>query len=216
MLTFERFHINDLIWKMATDEKYLKPLASFRKRVAYANAFRTDFPVPTETAAFLHSASRHPHEIVEEHSNEFSGLVVGCFTTDKKENALKQDETRKNLRDDLENMSVSLDSLGWKKIFVDLRGEIPVGVNLSLWKDKSSGYLQTLKEKEVVESRDLASTFASVDDKKFNVPLGHNMICAHSRNRFRTLVNRGGRPVIDKLAKDMVEDILSWDVDIQM
>ena len=43
----------DVIQQMATQPEFLRPLQAFHKRVLYANAFGTDFQVPTSTAAFL-------------------------------------------------------------------------------------------------------------------------------------------------------------------
>jgi hypothetical protein len=42
------------------------------------------------------------------------------------------------------------------------------------------------------------------------LPMGHNMIVAFSRSSIRTYMNKGGRPVVDALAKEVVEDIFSW------
>jgi hypothetical protein len=39
------FRLNDLLKTMATTKEYLEPLGMFTKRVAYANAYGTDFPV---------------------------------------------------------------------------------------------------------------------------------------------------------------------------
>eukprot|EP00581_Thalassiosira_minuscula_P018296 CAMPEP_0183719668 /NCGR_PEP_ID=MMETSP0737-20130205/12502_1 /TAXON_ID=385413 /ORGANISM="Thalassiosira miniscula, Strain CCMP1093" /LENGTH=708 /DNA_ID=CAMNT_0025949399 /DNA_START=368 /DNA_END=2494 /DNA_ORIENTATION=+ len=64
-----------IIRNMCLQEKYLSPLRNFRQRIAYANAYGTDFQVPTETAAFLNEksgvghfviASRHLSSSVEE------------------------------------------------------------------------------------------------------------------------------------------------------
>lgn len=209
---------------MATSDKYLKPLGSFRKRIAYANAFQTDFPVPTETAAFLHSSSRHPHHLIDDMGDEYvtkkeySDLIIASFHTVKQQDfASESKEMEFEEKDEFVVMSTSLDSLGWKKVFVDMRTEIRVGINLSRVEDRikrnrdiNKSNLDSLREKGIIESRDLASTFTSIQEFGFNLPIGHNMICAHSRNRFHTLVNRGGRPVMDKLAKEMIEDIVLW------
>jgi hypothetical protein len=41
-------------------------------------------------------------------------------------------------------------------------------------------------------------------------PLGHNMIVAFSRSRWSAHMNKAGRPVVDALAKEIVNDILSF------
>jgi len=40
------FRTNGLLYDMATSRRFLMPLAAFRRRIAYANAYGTDFPVP--------------------------------------------------------------------------------------------------------------------------------------------------------------------------
>ena len=42
-----------VIRNMCLQEKYLGPLRNFKIRIAYANAYQTDFQVPTETVSFL-------------------------------------------------------------------------------------------------------------------------------------------------------------------
>lgn len=57
------FRMSKLVKTMCTCPSYLKPLRSFRKRIAYANAYRTDFVVPTSTALFLNHESTYPHHV---------------------------------------------------------------------------------------------------------------------------------------------------------
>ena len=80
----------DLIRTMCTCPSYLKPLGSFAKRIAYANAYHTDFVVPTNTAAFLNADSTYPHHLsdgngVESENNQgtenTSGMFVATFHT---------------------------------------------------------------------------------------------------------------------------------------
>mmetsp|Transcript_2596 Transcript_2596/g.3613 ORF Transcript_2596/g.3613 Transcript_2596/m.3613 type:complete len:91 (+) Transcript_2596:427-699(+) len=67
---------------MATSQRFLKPLSLFQKRVAYANAFFTDFPVPAETAAFLNPDSNYPHHFVDDDSivSDFKHRQFCCFS----------------------------------------------------------------------------------------------------------------------------------------
>jgi len=53
-----------IIRNMCLDERYLYPLRNFRQRVAYANAYGTDFQVPTQTAAFLCEDSDVCHTLI--------------------------------------------------------------------------------------------------------------------------------------------------------
>jgi hypothetical protein len=227
-----RFRVNDLLKTMATSTKFLHPLRQFRKRIAYANAFGTDFPVPTATAAFLHSKSTYPH--YSDHANrrddgecvvvDDSGLVVAVFHTpptpessDIDAAITGEDDTQS---DDLVQMSHCLDSLGWKKVFVDLRNEIPIGLNIprlprstnkSPKKDEPVS-LQALKEKAIIGSGDVKKATASPPDhNRISFPLGHNMMVAFSRDNKTASFNKGGRPVVNALASELVELIFSWE-----
>jgi len=83
------FRMSTLIHTMCTCPTYLDPLRSFRKRIAYANAYKTDFVVPTNTAAFLNPDSTYPHHVSEEikddsetvDGGETNGMVVATFHT---------------------------------------------------------------------------------------------------------------------------------------
>jgi Putative serine esterase (DUF676) len=160
------FRLNSLLKEMATADSFIQSLAGFRKRIAYANAFGTDFPVPASTAAFLHESSTYPHHVIETTSRgeadkpinsktyaEDKSLVVatlhtpskhecetarGCYDNANTPKSQSKDGIESSSHgsetddveiegDDLElaQMSTSLDSLGWKKVFVDMRKEVP-------------------------------------------------------------------------------------------
>ena len=217
---------------MATSTKFLHPLRQFRKRIAYANAFGTDFPVPTATAAFLHSKSTYPHYL--DHPSrrddgecvvvDDSGLVIAVFHTPPTPESSDIDDTivgeDDSQLDDLVVMSHCLDSLGWKKVFVDLRNEIPIGLNIprlprskytSPKKDESVS-LQNLKAREVIGSGEVNQATASPPDhNRISFPLGHNMMVAFSRDNKTASFNKGGRPVVNALASELVEFIFSWE-----
>jgi hypothetical protein len=243
------FRLNNLIQTMATCPTYLGPLSSFRKRIAYANAYGTDFPVPAGTAAFLSENSSYPHHFVEHEEN---GLIIATVHTpiqqqqqqqqpivpvqleleddnQNSEQQLLQDEQYvEEHADELHQMSESLDKLGWKKVFVDVRRELPsVEVPTLLRRQQQGGSttfekkrllvnnnannnnLNALKEQRIVESRDICNAMMRSSDR-ISFPLGHNMICAFSRSPFSTFMYQGGRPVVDSLARELVEDIFSW------
>ena len=46
-------------------------------------------------------------------------------------------------------------------------------------------------------------------------PLGHNMIVAFSRSRWSAYMNKAGRPVVDALAKEIVDDIFQFTIEQQ-
>lgn len=243
-LLFYRFRLNDLMKTMATSEEYIQPLGSFRKRIAYANAFGTDFPVPAETAAFLSDQSTYPHHFsMEEQDNgddscvvvDESGLVIATLHTPPGEASSCLNEEHE---DELVQMSTALDALGWTKRFVDIRKEVPriaiprsfseglrkrtsllskSSVDLSSPVNSSeedvTASLHDLKQKKVVESRDVAKSVkldANDPYHRLHLPVGHNMMVAFSRSRISTYMNKGGRPVVDGLAKELVEGIFAW------
>jgi hypothetical protein len=227
------FRLNNLIQTMATCPTYLSPLSCFRKRIAYANAYGTDFPVPAGTAAFLSENSTYPHHFVQhdEHDDDndddeeqHNGLIIATVHTPIQQQQPQiplQDQNSSELLGELHQMSESLDRLGWKKVFVDVRRELPsVEVpSLSLLRRQGSeknkrlpldanANLHALRQQRIVESRDICSAMSSSD--RISFPLGHNMICAFSRSPFSTFMYQGGRPVVDSLAKELVADIFSW------
>ena len=211
------FRLNNLMKDMATSPEYILPLGAFRKRIAYANAFGTDFPVPAETAAFLSDQSTYPHHFVVENDVvvDEGGLVIARLHTPPSDD-VDMHEIAKEHTDELVQMSTALDALGWKKVFVDIRKEIPIKIPMGRRISQSDSgseeesSLDNLRRKKVVESRDLATAVKLDSSEGLHLPMGHNMIVAFSRSRISTLVNKGGRPVVDALARELVEDIFSW------
>ena len=228
-----RFRVNDLLKTMATSKKFLQPLRQFRKRIAYANAFGTDFPVPTATAAFLHSKSTYPH--YSDQDNPYrrekeecvvvdnNGLVVAIFHTPSMSETSELDGTSTDMNvthsDDLAFMSHCLDSLGWKKVFVDLRNEIPIGLNVPRLPrsgqkspQKKEPASHALKQRDVIGSADVAKATGSPPDRnRISFPMGHNMIVAFSRDNKAATFYKGGRPVVNALANELVELIFAWE-----
>lgn len=314
------FRLNALLHTMAVDEAFLRPLAAFRKRICYANAYGTDFPVPASTAAFLSASSTYPHHFGgaasqltrppdataaatsadgDENNNTNAkpkSLVIavlhtpaaheseraqGCYdknsaarsshSSSREESGASDDVDRDpsaavatdaaatDTDAELEQMSISLDALGWKKVFIDMRKEVPrISIPLSLLRRSGSnlvkGYnvltshsdasssdeetitilnetmalqqqqlqqqaiepIHRLKGKGVVVcSKEVAaavSTTALLDDGDVALhwPIGHNMIVAFSRSRWSTYMNKAGRPVVDELVTELVDDIFAF------
>jgi hypothetical protein len=236
------FRVSSLLHEMATEPRFLEPLARFRKRIAYANAFGTDFVVPTQTAAFLDEDSRSLHYVDEYFEEDIKrvdvdeinqdidaantieesakkkcpakelGLVIATFHTKRGsfEHATNVDCATK----DLTIMSSTLDALGWKKVFVDIRKEMPLAVSIPIGSNAEPARncpIQKLKSAKVVESRDLAKAVSGNPSRALiSLPLGHNAIVAMSRGAVTLAMNGGGTPVVDSLAMHLTEDISSW------
>ena len=250
------FRMNDLLYNMSTDPYFLRPLSVFQRRVAYANGYHTDFPVPTSTAAFLHEESSHAHfwedtaamDIID---SEIDKTIVAILRTEATLLSSKdfKDDFYDECDDELHAMSKALDSLGWKKIIVDLRPDIPA-ISLPQVVRKSSMVIKSkmkrgtydgivgeelgggeedllhkngtladsqvlrasLRRKGSIASKDAKEAFGSPRDGSLHFPVGHNMICAFSRGRVSSHMNRGGRPVMDALAKEIVNGMLGPEI----
>ena len=123
--------------------------------------------------------------------------------------------TESTLNDDLLQMSNSLDQLGWKKVFVDVRNEIPVSVRiprpiLKRWNSSSIPSFSETSQSMPLESRHVAKTF-SIPDDSLHLPIGHNLMVALDRGTRSTSINKGGRPIMDGLAKELVHEMLTWE-----
>eukprot|EP00585_Thalassiosira_rotula_P012575 CAMPEP_0196130760 /NCGR_PEP_ID=MMETSP0910-20130528/1027_1 /TAXON_ID=49265 /ORGANISM="Thalassiosira rotula, Strain GSO102" /LENGTH=746 /DNA_ID=CAMNT_0041390129 /DNA_START=43 /DNA_END=2283 /DNA_ORIENTATION=- len=294
-----------IIRNMCLQEKYLAPLRNFRRRIAYANAYGTDFQVPTETAAFLHPKSGVGHFVVASRYGSSSTMEGGegegsTMSAEEEEKAAAENEnvvTEENgnnnneepvrqrssspvLRpfivavvrtektsqpqshygasadddsDELIRMSQSLDSLGWTKVFIDVRDRIPVpGLTRPAWLRPVCGSLDDLiRERTGLQFRSLqpppSSSGADGDDPttanngdvpsidssenetseciltsqelaqstnagdSFDFPLGHTVMIANSKSEGYTRINSQGRPVMDNLAEEMVNDVLEFE-----
>eukprot|EP00978_Attheya_sp_CCMP212_P006772 scaffold15753_cov48-Attheya_sp.AAC.3 len=204
------FRLNQLLRDMALQPNFLEPLGNFRTRIAYANAYKTDFPVPVETAAFLTRRSRYPHHFRNDDKqlpHQHNNLIIATLHTPPQSTISSTDEINED-EEELVQMSNALDALGWRKVFVDFRGEIPWSVSMPF--AKRNERMQSLRQRRVVESRDVVRAVSGDDHRTWTLPLGHNMICAFSRSRRSTRMNKGGQPLVDDLAKKLMNDILSW------
>lgn len=217
------FRVNGLLSEMAQSDEYLEPLRKFKKRILYANAYGTDFPVPASTAAFLHGESTYPHRILNVQKsisiwtpsihecdvarsvfcNPNEGIPSGNISNSDNNNNKENEEG-----DPLARMSLSLDSLGWKKVFVDLRSNVPkLPFGVTRRSNSNSDNNSDLKSQQVLQSREVAHHVKN----DYNVlPNAHNKIVAFSRSKFSTYLNKAGRPVVDELAKEVIHDIFSY------
>lgn len=249
------FCVSNVVKNMATTPYFLSPLSNFRRRIAYANAFHTDFPVPTQTAAFLNSKNTYPHHFVSgifekndgndvSKKKQQSFMLVAFRTKPTTDDILKQllatqeEVSKKKSKsaetDNLFQMSLSLDALGWKKVFVDIdsnsRSPKPNAIEeksaensdppkrfkrktskKKIEPDAQEKILQLLeREKNILESKDLITAF-SLPKNKLSLPIGHNRIVAFSRSKVSHLIHKGGRPVMDGLASELIDGIFNWE-----
>lgn len=64
-------------------------------------------------------------------------------------------------------------------------------------------------EQCILTSQELAQSTSAGDS--INFPLGHTVMIANSKNERYTQLNSQGRPVMDRLAEDMVNDVLGFE-----
>lgn len=257
--------MDNLIFDMGTNyEQFMQPLSEFKKRIAYINAFHTDFQVPTTTAAFLSEDSTYPHTILSHHSDETRcdpSFIVASIKSEKNDFILKAQvdkspNEKKRVQDLI--MSNKLDALGWQKIFIDSRDMNPIptipkglyrpnknknnsdhtlGLNscghvLEI-KDHYAGQLSTRNDTSISDDsqqssvRELSTKDCSIDSNtvleskevklymttrnpKLHIPVGHSMLIANSKSKGAEKFYARGRPIVDELAKNLVNELLQW------
>lgn len=207
----------DLIYRMSTEESFLGPLSKFEKRIAYANAFRTDFQVPTDTAAFLSSLSTYPHRLDRTYKEEFVATILHTERHDwRKFDTVFRESSMEH---DILTMSTKLDSLGWTKVFVDVRERIPMpsvrlpGMRRRNSRSELNEFVAERRESGafnetgvLIESRELVTLMNPTE--RLHFPLGHTVMVANSKSDWYAKLNEQGKPVMDMLASGLVEDML--------
>jgi len=222
---------DDIIHQMSLSSKYLTPLSHFKSRVAYANSFGSDFQVPTQTAAFLHEDSKTPHYVINE-SQKNNEILVSVHTDKTYDESATFDPNK--CTDELLQMSRSLDSLGWRKVFVDVRHLSPIShvpIPFSRWNSKENfedslsqrkmsissrslsdydndGKIKDETTKVMFRSNELAELLSSGDS--ISLPVGHTVMIANSKSDFYKKINAGGKIVMDSFADDFVHELLKW------
>jgi pimeloyl-ACP methyl ester carboxylesterase len=186
------------------ESQYLKPLAAFTKRVAVANAYGTDFQVPTATAAFLASTNSPHYQVVVDDKNKetanFEVLTVETPITYRYDASNEGGNGDSDWGDSpvpLSILATRLDSLGWQKIFCDVREHLPTVYRRAR---------DPLSMKPCWTSQQLLD---SLCDSGLSLPLGHTVLVANSKSKLYEYLNRGGQPIMDRLASTILQEITS-------
>lgn len=215
------FRFNDVIHRLCLDPEFLEPLSRFSKRIAFSNAFWTDAPVVTSTAAFLAQQSSSLHHLVEtsfgdRHPYKDAGLHVHApypsirlETHPYSHDNNKCDEDPINFDPDETGSdhhikyAECLDSLGWTKIFVDARSHIP-----ALWnRGKRRNDLEQLAtEKSSYTSAELHDRLSAFDWN--TLPFAHSFMVASSKNSIYKWFYSGGQALVDRIARELAHEIL--------
>ena len=186
------FRHTSLVQDMAFDPAYRTPLQNFRRRIAYANAFATDFQVPTTTAAFLSPDSvKLNHVTVGTQDSVFTLTVQTTPDPDYHET-----------NGDDDTIAHALDAMGWTKVFCDNRDNIPLPAVPLPFEEPE------IPSKPEWSSQELIPLVTSVGNQ-WNFPMGHTVLVANSKSNWYARINEKGQPVVNKMAASLVEDILS-------
>lgn len=190
-----------LIHEMGTCEVFLAPLRRFQKRMTLANAYRTDFMVPTQTGAFLSalsSSTKNLHTVVEKQGgdDDSDGPIASTHVLTLETTQL----------DDYDRYDISecLDAMGWTKTFLDVRDEIPFPSISNPFKKKPIEPTPLPDGKLVWTSAELIDTFDKADGTGWNLPMAHLVSSANTKNSVYRFLSSGGRPTMDQLAKDLL------------
>lgn len=179
------FHLSATIPEMCLLEKFLSPLRRFRKRLAIANAYGTDFLVPVSTAAFLTNSSSVHRKV---HNSSENCYIRHSILEVATEQEVKQEGEP--------SMAESLDALGWTKMFVDIRDLLPPLFRLS----------SQFEHKDTYSSQQLGKLFEWSGSL---APFGHPLMVANSRTDLYRWLTAKGQPIMDDLANRFIRDILA-------
>jgi hypothetical protein len=127
---------------------------------------------------------------------------------------MKEQQPQKNTTT-LESQARSLDALGWTKIFVDVRSHIPAVPSLWNWNRTRApplDYPEHLQPGTTVTSRDLNQALSKSNKTKDNqilaLPFGHSFLVANAKNPLYQWFYSGGQPLVDRIANDLIREIL--------
>jgi hypothetical protein len=186
------------------ENNYLYPLQQFQKRIAVANAYKTDFLVSVSSGAFLslESDSIHHHQDNVTASTRLMkdmGHVTLQVVTKPTSTTTGSTESRD---DDNESKAIpkncvdSLDQMGWHKIFIDTRKILPGFMNLPT---------PQLEPRASYTSRELKEHFESYGTL---LPIAHPLNMANSKTDLYRKMTQSGQPIVDALAELLVLDMV--------
>lgn len=219
---------NDLIYAMATKDEYLRPLAKFRRRTSFINAFGTDAQVPTATAGMINKFSDSPHCLVEGDMSDrwnigdIEALVFQTKACDRPKH-LQSSGTPSGKNDEALTMSKSLDALGWTKVFVDCRKGMkgcsvrclcrrPRREMVTSYISKSRRNIMQDNERGgssdiIFLSSDLCNLLES-SEHLHCLPTGHFVLVAWSKTNAGKQMSEKGRPFVQEAARMLIGDAI--------
>ena len=197
------FRYTNLIERLTTDAAFLSPLQRFHKRIAYANAYQTDFQVPTTTAAFLSETDSLHRKLGIFQENSFVSLTVETPAVDR--NQVQSPESSE-LPASSDELAQRLDALGWIKVLCDVRMALPSIPLPFPFAPATTTTTSDSSSKNEYESSELLRTYASRSNR-WHAPFGHTVLVANAKNDFYAKLNAAGKPIMDLLAANIVAEI---------
>lgn len=190
-----------LIDDMATQPQFVKPLKSFEHRLAYINAYQTDFQVSVSTAGFLgtvtHKVRVKSHQRVSPPTlNPFEAGRYRTTSCSAPEVASPSSSTLS-----LDDISKHLDNIGWTKVFCDIRS----GISSLGFGGIRKISLDPTKPSEMVSPVELLQRYDAIPQgTKRTKAYGHSVLVAHtafpqSRN------NPVGQQAMDFVAREVLD-----------
>mmetsp|Transcript_22145 Transcript_22145/g.52418 ORF Transcript_22145/g.52418 Transcript_22145/m.52418 type:complete len:473 (-) Transcript_22145:193-1611(-) len=187
---------------------FLRPLKRFRKRIAMANAYNTDFLVSVASGAFLSSRSDSVHhhqdsDVVAASAirlmKDMEHIALQVATLPSSDNGSKQKPSERKsplVEHDTSDCVNALDDLGWLKIFVDTRSILPKIVNFNI---------PELEPRSTYTSRELQEHFQQYGTM---LPIAHPLNMANSKTEWYRKMTQSGQPIVDALAELLVLDMI--------
>jgi hypothetical protein len=184
---------------------YLYPLQQFQKRIAVANAYKTDFLVSVSSGAFLSldSDSIHHHQDTLTSSTRLMKdmghvalQVITKPTTTKTTESRDDKDADESDATTLRKCVDSLDKLGWHKIFIDARKILPGFMNLQTPELEPRASYTSMELKEHFE------TFGTL------FPIAHPLNMANAKTDWYRKITQSGQPIMDALAELLVSDMV--------
>lgn len=195
------FRFTDVVEHLATKPAFVSPLKRFSKRIAYANAYQSDFQVPTATAAFLSQTNSAHRRLEIPKDNAFVTLAV---ETPVDPHWLETSKTS-SVPASSDELAQRLDALGWTKVLcLPPLPSIPIPFRST--GEPAAGADTDTCTKDEYASSELLKTYASTSDR-LHAPFGHTMLVANAKNDFYAKFNEAGKPIMDQLAASLIEDI---------
>eukprot|EP00980_Cylindrotheca_fusiformis_P003479 scaffold779_cov92-Cylindrotheca_fusiformis.AAC.3 len=165
-----------------------------------------------------------------------SGIVMKLATMPQTKRKRNEKEEESKLENDDENdddnddesstctttasaevLSLKLDQLGWTKVLVDVRNEMPLSFRRSSSsslstseqqppdKNDNDGKVETTNDKTKKKEWTSRELLAEFDTGRLqSIPLGHTVLVANSKNDIYRKINKAGIPIMDHLAKELI------------